>query len=107
MAREMMALRSVDIKTILKSTTPSTPEDFTWKMLVDELHKTSPTLLTSSLTSLRSIRSKGPRKVNVNAIVGLCCGLLARARSQKLNLVQRLMSVLLYGVHASKQVSSL
>ena len=80
-------------------------------MLVDELHKTSPTLLTSSLTSLRSIRSKGPRKVNVNAIVGLCCGLccglLARARSQKLNLVQRLMSVLIYGVHASKQVSSL
>ena len=109
MAREMLALRFED--TMLKNSEPSTLEGFSWKKLLDELRETAPvttSLLTNSLTCLRSSRSKkGPRRVNTDAIVGLCCGLLARARSQKLNLVQRLISVLLYGGHASKQVSSL
>ena len=111
MAREMKALCSVETKTILKRTDPSALEAFSWKMLLDSLQKTAPvttTLLTNCLTSLRSSRSKkGPRRTNTDAIVGLCCGLLARARSQKLNLVQRLISVLLYGGHAGKQASSL
>ena len=105
MAREMLALRYVD--TMLKNSNPSALEEFSWKKLLDELRETAPvttSLLTNSVTCLRLSRSK---KVNTDAIVGLCCGLLARARSQKLNLVQRLISVLLYGGHATKQVSSL
>ena len=111
MAREMKALCSVDANSILKSTDPSTLQTFTWKLLLDELHQIAPvttTILNKSIVCLRSSKSrKGPRSANTDAIIGLCCGLLARARSQKMNLIQRLISVLLYGGHASKQVSLL
>ena len=107
MAQEMKALCSVDAESILSRTDAATLQAFSWKQLLNELHKTAPittTLLSNSLTCLRSSRSKkGPRRANNDAIVGLCCGLLARARSQKMNLIQRLISVLLYGGHASKQ----
>ena len=42
---------------------------------------------------------------NEEAAVGMCITILIRARNQRMNLVQRLISILLYGSHAQKQVS--
>lgn len=108
MAGEMKSLCSQKTASILRNTDPSILESFSWKQLTEELCKIAPCtteLLTKSLTCFRSRRSmEGPRHTNIDAIVGLCCSLLGRARNQSLNLVQRLISVLLYGGHANKQV---
>ena len=89
MAQEIKALCSVDAESILSRTDAATLQAFSWKQLLNELHKTAPittTLLSNSLTCLRSSKSKkGPRRANNDATVGLCCGLLVRARNQILS----------------------
>ena len=42
---------------------------------------------------------------NEEAAVGMCFAILMRARSQRMTLVQHLISILLYGSHTPKQVS--
>ena len=68
-----------------------------------QLKETAPTMV-SLLKSAISSNKSGLRSPNTDAITGLCCSILLRARSQRMNLIQRLLSVILYGAHASKQV---
>ncbi len=98
MAKELKATCSVDASSILRSRDAETLQSFTWKQLLSQLEKTAPTttrVLTMCITDQKSAKDKnGPRSANENAIVGLCCGILLRARNQRMNLIQRLISTI-------------
>ncbi len=78
-SKELKATCSVDASSILRS---RDAETFTWKQLLAPT--TTPTttrVLTMCITDQKSAKDKnGPRSANENAIVGLCCGILLRAR---------------------------
>ena len=110
MAKELKATCSVDSSCMLSNTEPKTLESFTWQKLCAQLETIAPVttgILAKCITSNRSARAlKSPRKSNVDAVVGLCLAILLRARSRNMNLIQRLiLSVILYGGYASKQVN--
>lgn len=109
MAKELRATCSVESYSLLNSRDPKTLKSFTWQDLQSQLQKTAPlttNVLNIFVTSGRPAKSRrGPQSANVMAIVGMCSALLLRARSRNMNLIQRLISVILYGGHANKQVS--
>ena len=106
LAKELKQACLVD--SILRSRDPKTIESFTWNKLLTKLQSTCPltlALLKNCTTSFRSAKAKrGPQSVNTDMVVAMCCSILLRARTRGMNIVQRLVSVLLYGGHASKQV---
>ena len=111
--KELVALCSVKNNSILRSTEPSALQGFSWDSLLAEVKESAPTLLTILDGSLevhippsREKRRKTAktRHVNKAAIIGLCTAILCRYRNQSMNLVQRLLSILMYKGGANKQV---
>lgn len=103
LAKELTITCSVDANSSLRNRNPDVLEKFRWSDLLTELKETAPTMV-SLLKSAISSNKSGLRSPNTDAITALCCSILLRARSQRMNLIQRLLSVILYGGHASKQV---
>ena len=86
---------------------------FSWEDFNTELEKTAPNLfaLLNGILHVHSPPSQRKRRksdklrhVNKNAILGFCAALLCRYRNQSMNLVQRLISMVLYRGGANKQV---
>ena len=71
---------------------------FRWEQLQADLHDKVPVL--SGLHGCIPSTSR----CNPAAIVGICVSILAKASQPKACLVQRLVSLILYAGHASKQV---
>ena len=73
---------------------------FTWNLLIDELKVQAPNFLhlLSSLTRTKSERD------NQKAIIGFCASILLKHRYSKMSLVQKVISIILYAGHTSKQV---
>lgn len=85
---------------------------FSWSDLEKELQDLAPTLYVLLDRALEihisPSRAKGRktnkyRRVRKDGILGLCAALLCRYRNQSMNLLQRLVSVILYRGGASKQ----
>ena len=72
---------------------------FRRKNLIKELPQHAPTLLHvlkgCTLTK---------HKKNRNATIGMCAAILLRFRNQKMNLLQRIISLILYAGHSAKMV---
>ena len=68
---------------------------------MEELHANAPVLISilRAATKTRVCRS------NTNAVVGTCTAILLKHRNPKMGLLQKIISLILYSGHASKQVS--
>ena len=51
------------------------------------------------------VGARKTRSVNADLVVAVCCAILLRGRSQRMNLLQRIVSIVLYCGHSSKRVS--
>ena len=73
-----------------------------WDQLHSELSKNAPTLL-SFLQACTKTRVARP---NTKAVVGVCAAIILKHRQPKMNLLQKIISLILYAGHASKKVIS-
>lgn len=114
LSKELKHVSSLKVNSLLRDRTHQAVESFSWSQLNQELKKEAPatfSLLTQCAhVKRRTRKDKGKgsgsahRLPNDDAIVGLCMSILLRGRSQRMNLVQRILSMLLFGSHAPKQV---
>lgn len=75
-------------------------KNFTWDHLITEFSLTAPTLLSlfEAFTETKSVRH------NRKGVIAVCISLLLKYRFAKACFVQKLISLILYSGHASKQV---
>ena len=115
MSQELTNLASLKAFSMLRNQSCQALEQFSWKELLVELEKETPITL-SLLKQCAHVKrcvhkpsgegGRSNRRIpNEEAAVGMCFAILMHARSQRMKLVQRLVSILLYGSHAPKQVS--
>ena len=98
-----------DIRHISSSKTPSclrysSPEDlctFTWDKLLTELSTGAPTLL----EILRAATRKRIPRSNTIGVICMCAGIILKHHNPTLSLVQKILTVILFAGHVSKQVS--
>ena len=86
LAREIKAMASDRVTSILQSQNPNHLKQFQWDMLLDELSRYAPQLksLLLSATKLRVPRS------NTAAVVGMCAAMLINHRYPNMNLPQKI-----------------
>ena len=109
LAKEMKVIASDGAHSILQSQNPSHLKEFSWDMLLNEVSQFAPVLksLLFSATHTRVPKwmlDLNPQGSNTDAIVGMCVAMLVNHRNPKMNLVQKINSLLLYAAHTSKQV---
>lgn len=105
--KEMMVMCKQKTASVLRDLSSEAMQSFTWDTLVEELKTKAPTLLQMIRECVRTKRRQVSARsyiVDENAIIGLCTAILLRHRNKNMNLVQRIISVLLYSGHAPKQV---
>lgn len=73
---------------------------FKWSELLTIVSKSAPNLFT--LLSFAT-KTHGAR-TNRSAVIGMCFALLLKHRNPQLNLIQKIVSLILYAGHCSKQV---
>lgn len=100
LAKEVRGMASDSTNSILQSQNPEHLKGFAWEMLLNELSKFAPVLksLLSSATSTRVHHS------STDAVIGMCAAILIKHRNSRMNLVQKINSLILYAGHSSKQV---
>lgn len=98
---ELRVMCSESTNSILSNQSVSELKDFTWNKLLSELEKYAPTFL---MILRESTHTRRPRH-NRNAVIGMCAALILKLRFSKMCLVQKIMSLILYGGHSGKQVS--
>ena len=92
---------------ILRNKGPEALKIFSWSTLVEELKKRAPsTVSLLEACSKREHRYGTPKGhiSSMNMLVCIVCGILLRMRSQRMNLIQKMVSIIFYAGHASKQV---
>ena len=100
---EVKALCSNDADSILQQSDPEVLKSFKWNTLMSELLKYTPIL--KGLLESTGIPCRN--RPNFDAVVCLCIALLARNRNQRMNLVAKILSLIMYAGHSSKEVSHL
>ena len=100
---ELVFLCSDSAGSILRRQSVLELKEFTWKKLIGELEHKAPLFLTI-LCECSYTRTPRP---NQDAVIGMCAAILLKHRVSKMSLMQRILSLVLYGGHSGKQVSSL
>ncbi len=83
---------------------------FSWNLLAKELESKAPTLYGVLSVCVDVRRRKRKRKTTKQksssntAMLGVCAAILLRHRNQKMNLLQRIITLIFHSGHASKQV---
>ena len=95
--KELKYLCSDHLNSILRS---RDIEHFTWEKLLDELRKNAPTFFGFLETCFRT---RTPRQ-NSDAVMGFCSAIILKHRYDRMNLVQKILSLVMYSGHAGKQV---
>lgn len=95
--QELRYLCSDRLNSVLRS---SKVEEFSWDILLDELKTHSP-LYFAMIQGCT--KTQTPRK-NHDAVVGMCTAILLKHKFSKMSVVQKMISLILYGGHAGKQV---
>ena len=92
---------------VLRMANSDSTQQFTVQSIIDEMKAHAPSVLRGCLHGCKRPKTKKqkPRMFNVDTVVSVCCAILLRGRSQKMNLLQRIISLILFYGHASKQVS--
>ena len=75
-------------------------EEFNWNMLMDELRVHSPLYFA---IMQGCAKTKTPRQNHV-AVLGMCTAILLKHKFSKMCIIQKMISLILYGGHAGKQV---
>lgn len=115
MRKEMQKMCKLSTNSILRNKDPA---HFNVEAVVREMEQHAPitkSLLEDCLSGRRKSsateqKNKGRTKSRIipaQKVVGICCALLLRARSQRMNALQQVVSLILYCGHASKRVSVL
>ena len=107
--KEMKEMCATTKPSMLQESTPEALTLFDWNKLESELESQAPSLFSvlRSATIVNVPPSKARKKtyrVKQSQVLGICAAILLRHRNQSMNLVQRILSVLLYNGCASKQV---
>lgn len=100
MRKEMKAMVSDNVNSVMRSQGIDELKSFNWDILIQELTIHAPTLLNILISITKTIT---PRE-NQKAIIGICATILLKQRYSKMSLVQKIISIILYAGHASKQV---
>ena len=96
---ELRKLCSVD--SLLKENSTTAFQEFSWNNLIKEIQDHAPLLL-SVMTACTKTRSYRP---NRNSTIGMCIAMLLKYHYKNMCLVQKILSLVLYAGHSSKQVS--
>lgn len=109
--KDMKLLCRVKVPSILRKRSANAMSSFTWEQLVDEVRNTAPFL--HQIVSMcvqrkrRQMSKKGKTyAANDDSVVSLIVTILLRHRNENLNLIQRIVSILLYCGHAPKMGGS-
>ena len=110
--KEMKKLCSKKVNSILCKRDFSSIQSFDIPAVIKEMEEYAPSVLTILRGCLLGRKPSKHKKlksriVDVDLLVSVCCALLLRGRSQRMNLLQRIISIVLYCGHTSKRVSSL
>ena len=100
--KEVVEICSDRVQSSLLNPSTDSLATFTWDALYSELNKHCP-ILTQILQ--RGSQTRQPRSKQT-PIVCLCMSLICNNRRKSMNLVQQVISVLLYNGHSSKHVLS-
>ena len=98
---EIKVMSSDQAVSILRSQNSDLLKQFNWKLLHNELKLHAPLL--SSI--LNSVAKRKKTCLNANATVGICAAILINNNNSRMNLVQKIISLLLYAAGTSKQVN--
>lgn len=115
--KELTKMSSKSTNSCLRQRHLEALDSFSWDSLLSELQLNAPTLYRVlqgcvSVKRRERVMKKGGRKGMVarsyrpsnSAILGVCAALLLRHRNHNMNVVQRIISIILHGGHAAKQV---
>ena len=94
---------------MLRKRTVAAMKSFCWRDFVKELEATSPVFCAVLKECVERKRRKVSKrgtsyKVDDSVVIGMCAAILLRHRNSNMNLVQRILSTLMYGGHAPKKV---
>lgn len=99
--KELVLMCSEKTKSVLSSQSISDLKAFNWKALLAELSSSAPILL----SILQSCTHTGKPRVNQDGVIGMCCAILLKFRYQKMCIVQKILSLILYAGNSGKHVS--
>ena len=107
--KEVACMCRNSASSILQDSSPTALQSFNWETLISELNNRAPTLLQLLRGAINTKRCQYLRKsrtyrVPDAAIVGMCSAIILRHKSHKMNLVQRLLSTILYMGHTNTLV---
>ena len=101
--KEIVSICSDTHLSLLENKSNEAMKSFSWEKLVAEFVSKTPILISLLKWCTKTKKSRA----NANIAIGLVVAILCRFRRPKYSLVQRIVSLILYSGHASKQVSSL
>ena len=107
--KDMERMCNTKRPSMLRKGTLEAMKSFCWEDFEKELESNSPLfcqVLRECVTRKRRKASKRGRSyaVNDSTVIGVCAAILLRHRNANMNLVQRIVSALMYSGHAPKMV---
>lgn len=99
--KEIRTIASTNTQSILHCKSKDSIKNFEWRNLQMEFTKYAPVLF-RILTAATKTRVHRPNQFTV---IGMCFAMILKHRNPKLNLLQKIVSLILYSGHSSKEVS--
>ena len=96
---EVVTMCSDQVNSVLRSKSAESLPSFSWSVLIAELKKHAPILLT-----VLSNCTKTPSQKDATPVIGLCAAVIMKFRRPSMSLVQRILSIVLFAGHAKKEV---
>ena len=96
-------------KSVLRNPTAESLINFTWEKLLSELDTCAPTFM-HILRGIVQVKRRERKPVkrsyrpSEKAVLGVCAAIMLKNRNVHMNLLQCIVSLILYNGHASKQV---
>ena len=98
--KEIKSMASDTTGSILRSQCVDDVKSFTWRKVTNELAIYAPTLL----QILKAVTDTKTERRNRDATIAVCASVLLKYRYQNMSFVQKIVSLILYTGHSSKQV---
>lgn len=98
--KEMKTLCSDSANSIIRCDDLQKLKKFTWQSFSSEISKFAPVLK----AVLQSTNNTRTTKTNFDVIMCMCVALIMRTRNPRMNLVQKMLSLILYAGQTSKEV---
>ena len=110
--KDMERICSKQASSILRKRSPDAMKSFTWADFIQEMEQSSPVFCQILKECVHRKRRKVSKQgvsyaVDDAAVIGMSAAILLRHRNTHMNLVQRIISTLLYSGHAPKQACTL